>query len=206
MIFDSHRGIRKARQGIAAVETAILLPFLFILMFGIWEVGQLLHVNEYVNNSAREGGRLAATGNYSGSSVLGSSTATTTTFDVQSAVGNYLQNCGLTIPSTGVNITVTNETQNLAMTGVASISGSNSTQVVITGSGTTPTADPILVANQFDIVRIDVQYPFSFARWSPNNLFFYLGSNPIITASTRWECLRDKAVSVDASIPASPLP
>jgi len=180
-----------------------MVPFLFILVFGIWEVGRLVHVNEYVNNAAREGARLAATGNFSGSSVLGSSTATTTTYDVQVAVGNYLQNCGLTIPSTGVKITVTNETQSLSMMAVASMSGT--TQVVVTGSGASPSADPILNANQYDILRIDVEYPFSFAQWSPNNLYFYTGANTIVTSSTRWSCLRDKAVAVDSTIPSAPL-
>ncbi len=196
---------RQSRRGVAAVEAAFILPFLLLLIFGIWEVGRLLHVNEFVTNASREGGRLSATGNYSGSDVLGTSTATSTTFDVQVAVANYLQNSGLTIPGSGVKITVTNETQNLSMSGIASMSGSSTTRAVITGSGSSPGADPVLTANQFDTIRVDVEYPFSFARWSPNNLFFYVGSNPIIKATTTWECLRDKAVAVDATIPGSPL-
>lgn len=205
-MITSHQGSRQtSRRGVAAVEAAFILPFLFILLFGIWEVGRLLHVNEYVANSAREGGRLAATGNYSGSDILGTTTATTTTFDVQSAVANYLQNAGLTIPPSGVKITVTNETQNLTMSGTAVYVSGSTDKVTINAFGGSPTADPILVANQFDTVRVDVEYPFSFARWSPNNLFFYLGSNPIIQATTKWQCLRDKAVTVDASIPGAPL-
>jgi len=196
---------RHHRRGVAAVEAAFVLPFLFLLMFGIWEVGRLLHVNEYVTNAAREGGRLSATGNFSGSDVLGTTTATTTTFDVQTAVGNYLQNSGLDIPPTGIKITVTNQTQNLAMSGIASFVTSSTNKVQITASGSSPSADPILTANQFDVIRVDVEYPFSFARWSPNNLFFFVGSNPIIKSSTTWQCLRDKAVTVDATIPGSPL-
>lgn len=188
------------RRGVAAVEAAFLMPFLFILIFGIWEVGQLVHVNEYVNNSVREGARLAATGNYSASDQTAS-----TTFDVQSQVGNYLKNNGLTIPPSGLSITVTNETQNLAMTGVATLDPSNSNHVIITGSGSSSSMDPVLSSNQFDILRVDVQYPFSFARWSPNNLFFSLNDATVVTASTRWCCLRDLPLAVDSSIPSRPL-
>jgi hypothetical protein len=77
--------------------------------------------------------------------------------------------------------------------------------VIITGSSSSPSADPVLNANQFDVIRVDVSYPFAFARWSPNNLFFYTGNNTVVVASTRWACLRDIAVTVDDSIPAAPL-
>jgi Flp pilus assembly protein TadG len=203
VIVNLQRRLSQRRDGIAAIEAALMLPLLFGLMFGIWEVGQLVHVNEYVNASVREGARLAATGNYSSTSTPNPTTATT--YDVQSEVGNYLKNNGLTIPGAGVIITVTNETQNLVQTGVASMDPNNPGQVMITGTGSTPSADPVLNSNQFDILRVDVQYPFSFARWSPNNLFFYLGSNPLVTASTRWCCLRDIPVTVNSTIPNTPL-
>ncbi len=192
---------RTQRNGVAAVEAAVLLPFLFLLIFAIWEVGQLIHVNEYVNNSVREGARLAATGNYSASN-----NNVPVSFQVQSAVGNYLKNVGLTIPPNGLLIVVTNETQNLAMAGVATLNPNNSAQVIITASSVASPQDPVLAANQFDILRVDVEYPFSFARWSPNNLFFYTGNNTFVTATTRWNCLRDKAIVVDSTIPSSPLP
>jgi Flp pilus assembly protein TadG len=56
-----HRS-RERRQGVAAVEFALLLPFIMVLLLGIWEVGRLINMDEMVNNSAREGARQASTG------------------------------------------------------------------------------------------------------------------------------------------------
>jgi Flp pilus assembly protein TadG len=52
----------RPRRAVAAVEFAVILPFLMIVLVGIWEVGRLVHVQQILNNSAREGARLAAQG------------------------------------------------------------------------------------------------------------------------------------------------
>jgi Flp pilus assembly protein TadG len=73
---------RSPRRGIATVELALLLPFLLMLILGSWEVGRLIQVSEIVNNAAREGGRLASTGQLTAS-------------QIQSAVCLYMQQAGL---------------------------------------------------------------------------------------------------------------
>ena len=46
------------RPAVAAVELAfVLLFFLVPLVIGVWEVGRLIHVQQIVSNSAREGAR-----------------------------------------------------------------------------------------------------------------------------------------------------
>jgi Flp pilus assembly protein TadG len=51
------------REGVAAVEVAVITAFLLVpLMIGIWEVGRMIQVQQIVSNSAREGARLAAQG------------------------------------------------------------------------------------------------------------------------------------------------
>jgi Flp pilus assembly protein TadG len=50
------------RKGVAAVEFALLLPFIMVMLLGIWEVGRLINADEMVNNAAREGARQASTG------------------------------------------------------------------------------------------------------------------------------------------------
>lgn len=51
------------RCGAAAVELAFVVLFFFIpVLFGIWEAGRLIEVQQIVSNSAREGARLAAQG------------------------------------------------------------------------------------------------------------------------------------------------
>ena len=64
-----------ARTGIAAVEFALVLPFLMLILFGVWEIGRLIQVTQIISNSAREGGRQCATGNMSASDLTTTGTA-----------------------------------------------------------------------------------------------------------------------------------
>jgi Flp pilus assembly protein TadG len=193
---------QRHRRGAAIVETAVVLPFLLLLLFGVWEVGRLIHVSQIISNSAREGARLASTGLYSSSSVP------TNKFEVQRAIANYIHNSGLPISDTGVIITVQNETRGTSAGAQATSTASTgqSVQIAVTASGAVPTKDPTLDAGiaQFDRLRIDVVYPFSFARWSPNNLFFYLGPNRNVAATARWLNLRDKPINLNSTIPNKP--
>jgi Flp pilus assembly protein TadG len=47
------------RSGQAAVEMALVLPVLLLLVIGILEFGQAWHVKQVVTDAAREGARLA---------------------------------------------------------------------------------------------------------------------------------------------------
>ena len=60
MIHPIHR--RKGRRAVAAVEFAAVLPLILTLLLGIWEVGRLIEIQQYLHNAAREAGRQAATG------------------------------------------------------------------------------------------------------------------------------------------------
>ncbi|GIW80292.1 MAG: hypothetical protein KatS3mg105_2099 [Gemmatales bacterium] len=57
------------RQGVAAVELAVLLPLILMLLVGVWEIGRAVHVQQIVANSAREGARQAAAGVFTASQV-----------------------------------------------------------------------------------------------------------------------------------------
>ncbi len=88
---------RPQRPGVAAVELAFVLPLLLLpMVFGLWEVGRLVQVQQAVANAAREGARAASTGEYTNS-------------QVKTVVTNYLTNAG--IDTTGVTPTVTNNTR-----------------------------------------------------------------------------------------------
>jgi Flp pilus assembly protein TadG len=89
MIFSHHRS--SSRRGVAAVELALLLPFITIMLLGVWEVGRLLEVNQILSNATREGARQASTG------LLNNS-------QIQQVVKTYVQNAGL--PTQNVTITV----------------------------------------------------------------------------------------------------
>lgn len=92
---QQRRSSRPIRHGAAALEFAIILPFLLLLLLGIWEVGRIVQVTQIISNAAREGARSASTG--------------TKNFDqVRSVVDTYLQNAG--IDPAGLTVEITNAT------------------------------------------------------------------------------------------------
>lgn len=81
------------RRGVAAVEFAIIMPVMALFIVGLWEVGRMVEVQQYLNNAVREGARQASTG-------------VKTTAQVQATVVTYLQQKGLTSVAAS-NVTVT---------------------------------------------------------------------------------------------------
>ena len=91
----------KPRCGAVAVEAAVCLPVIVLLMLGMWDVGRVAQMSRLLEDAAREVARVAAGGTYNGSTV--------TVANVQTAVQNYLTAGGM--PATAVNdatISVTN--------------------------------------------------------------------------------------------------
>ncbi|WP_233862518.1 TadE/TadG family type IV pilus assembly protein [Paraburkholderia adhaesiva] len=70
---------RRAQRGVAAVELAIVLPLLLLVLFGIVEMGVLFYDKAVITNASREGARAGV--------VLKSPKPTTS--DVQTVVTNY---------------------------------------------------------------------------------------------------------------------
>lgn len=92
------------RLGIAAVEFAFVLPLLFTLMIGTWEVGRVIQMQQILVNAAREGARIAAQGQTITTSGTYTQIRTTTgTPNVQTTVLNYLAGAGVTNTS-GVTV------------------------------------------------------------------------------------------------------
>jgi Flp pilus assembly protein TadG len=91
--------------GAAAVEAAVVLPFVLCFLLGLWEVGRLVWVTTILTNAAREGARVAAGGTYATNPV--------TVAMVQQEVKDYLTAAGL--PSAAVSgstVTLTNLSSN----------------------------------------------------------------------------------------------
>jgi len=101
---------RLNERGAAAVEFAILLPVLMLILFGVIEFGMIMYSREIITNASREGARTG----------IVQATAKPTTGDIQTVVTNYLTGtgidpnavtttiagAGLTAPNT-LNVTVT---------------------------------------------------------------------------------------------------
>src|SRR5262249_58476296 len=60
MLIRLHRPAR--RRAVAAVEMAFMLPLLLAMLIGVWEMGRIVQVQNFIVTAARDGARLAAQG------------------------------------------------------------------------------------------------------------------------------------------------
>jgi Flp pilus assembly protein TadG len=99
----------KREEGAAAIEFALLLPLLMLILFGIIEFGLVLYNQEVITNASREGARYGI--------VIGSPRPTTG--QIQGVVNTYLTNAGLAGSAT------------VSVTGAQGASGSDLTVGVV---------------------------------------------------------------------------
>jgi Flp pilus assembly protein TadG len=85
----------KREEGAAAIEFAILLPLLMMILFGIIEFGLVLYRQEVITNASREGARFGI--------IIGDPRPTTG--DIQTVVNTYLTNAGLYAGNATVSVT-----------------------------------------------------------------------------------------------------
>ena len=90
----------RVRRGAAAVECALVLPFLMLVVLGIIECGQVMTAQEVITNSAREGARLASLGG----STIGTSTSTGAN-EVNNRVRGYLDSGGVASSTATISVT-----------------------------------------------------------------------------------------------------
>jgi Flp pilus assembly protein TadG len=76
MIAKSSAVLRSADRGAVAVEFALILPILIVLVFGIIDFGRAFNAQVTLSQAAREGARVAAL--CAGTSTCGTVTARTT--------------------------------------------------------------------------------------------------------------------------------
>jgi Flp pilus assembly protein TadG len=115
------RGFRKHRRGTACAEFAALCPILLLLFLGIVNVGQFVNVGQSVSNASREGARVAAR------------QTTKDVAQVEAAVKNYLTDMHPNLPSSAVQVTVTNAGNPIVGGNLATVAISSpiSVQVVV---------------------------------------------------------------------------
>ncbi len=103
---------RMHRWGAAAVEMAVVMPFLLTLLFGIIEYGWVFTIRQCLTNAAREGARTAALPGSTEDDVmdrsheilnpLGLSTATITL--TRSTPGNPVETVRIAVPYSDVTL------------------------------------------------------------------------------------------------------
>ena len=190
------------RRGIAATEMALLAPVVMTLMMGLWEVGRYIAMQDLLDNAAREGGRMGASGAYfssnnqanaSGPLVL-PSPSTNTACELQKRVLLYLQVSGLA--TTNATVTVTNTGTTTAPKNWAYI---YTAAGAASGSGYDPTA----AAGQLDRLAVTVTLPYKNGAWSP--LTWFVSQSAVMTATVNWNSMVDSPLTIDTTIPTKPL-
>ncbi len=202
------------RCGAAAVEFAIVMPFLTALMVGVWEVGRVLMVTNVVTSAAYEGARLSASAGYWSSSnytdpITGltlsltysqDSSGNPISYDVQKRVITYLTAAG--INTTGATVKVQNISQNWSATWSYN-TGSTSSSGTSSGG-----YDPAAVANAYststsslDHLRVTVQLPYSSVQWS--TLALFIPNSYTVSAVVDVYSVRNIPFSVSTTIPQS---
>jgi Flp pilus assembly protein TadG len=166
---------QERRKAAAAVELAFVVLFFFIpVLFGVWEAGRLIEVQQIVSNSAREGARLAAQGYTINSS--GSPTqimASTGTPNVKDVVYQYL-----------------------IAAGFANLQPSDVTVTFAFRDGTTPAEPYVGTKNQQFTVTVSI--PWDKVRWINVGLI----APTQVTFTATWQMLVDDKFTVNQSIPS----
>jgi Flp pilus assembly protein TadG len=213
---------KSRRPGTAAVEFAVLLPFLVILLMGLWEVGRIVMVQNIIDNAAREGARLSASGafwasNNTVSPIDGSTMSSNYSvdssnnqvyFDIQKRVLTYINQAGLN--TTGATVLVYNygNDSNQFTGSPASTTKTwnytwTCTTPPFTGSGSGSGSDPCMGASQLDHLKVTVTVPYNSIAWSTAAYFI---PNPAqLTATSDWYSGANVPLTVSTTIPQSPL-
>jgi Flp pilus assembly protein TadG len=176
-----------ARAGVAAVEFAVVLPLIFLLLLGTWEVARLVQVQAILTNAVREGARIAAQGeiiNLTGdfTEIVVSDTDPTNP-DVTSTVENYVATAdpnyraGTGIPTTGMTVTFT--------------------FLDSSGNPTNPGYQP-WQGTKGQRFRVTATLPYNNFRWTTLNLL----NVTQITASTDWTSMMDDPFTVNTTLPS----
>lgn len=170
---------RNCREGLAAVELAVVSPLLVLLLMGTWELGRLVQVYQILNSAVREGARIAAQGqiiNLKGSY---------TQISVNTGSPNVYEAVENTLKAAGIN--------------TAAFDTSKVTFTFLSDTGT-PVASPTqpwqgLKGQRF---RITATLPYSSFRWTTLNLL----NVTQIQVSFDWACLVDDPFNVDTNLPS----
>ena len=169
----------RRRRGVAAVEFAVVLPLLLLLLVGIWELGRIIHIQIILNNAARDGARLASQANI----INATGAYTQIRFDtgtpsIDGAIRAYLKAAGITNHS---GLVIQLEFVEAAAGGAT--------------PGTT-NSDPYMGAKN-QRFRVRVSIPYANVRWTTLTVI-----NPnTLTSEAYWQCLVDDPFTVNTTMP-----
>jgi hypothetical protein len=177
-------GVKPRRRGAAAVEFALCLPLLFTILFGLWEVGRTVEVQQVAWNSAREGARDASMGQANLQAV-----ASNLVLYLQSAEpsafgqghSTSLISPVIALPANTYGYTCWDNTANRELF-----------TMMFTDVTNPKVTDPTGMA-QLDHYRITVSYPYSSIGWLP--VAEIMTTNRLYVA-VDWACMVDSPFTI----------
>jgi Flp pilus assembly protein TadG len=178
------------RRGAAAVEFALCLPLIVLLLLGCWEVGRMVEVNQVMWNSAREAARDGSLGQDNLQTVANNlltylQSAEPTAFP--SSHSTSMISPVVTLPANTTGYTCWDTTANRELF-----------TVTFTDLTNTTITDPTLMS-QLDLYQIGVQVPYATIGWT---------AVPQVTGMTRmnvvvtWASMVDSPFQITPSLPA----
>lgn len=182
--------IKGRPAGVAAVEFAVCLPVLIVLLAGLWEVGRCVEVQQVMWNSAREAARDAS---------LGQDPLST----VASNLTTYLQAAEPTAFGSGHSTSMISPVISLP-TGTKGYTcwdnTANCELFTMTFSDKTATSvtDPTAMS-QLDRYEIGVQVPYKSVAWSP---LAQITGLTRLSVTVDWASMVDSPFSITPSLPA----
>jgi Flp pilus assembly protein TadG len=160
------------RQAVAAVEFAVVLPLILLILLGVWELGRIIHVQQVLTTAARDGARLAAQGT------------------IINTTGAYTQ-IHFSSGSPNVQDVVLNS---LYGAGITNLNGANVTFQFV--SGDTGRTDPYQ-GQKNELFRVRVTIPYDNVRWTSMTLF----APNTLSAEVYWTMMVDDPFTVNTNIP-----
>jgi Flp pilus assembly protein TadG len=178
------------RNGVAAVEFAVCLPVLMMILFGLLEYGRTVEVQQVAANSAREAARDASMGQA----------------NLQSVASNlllYLQSAEPTAFGQGHSTSFKTPVITLAANNYGYTCWDNTANrelftMTFTDVTNSTVTDPTLMS-QLDHYTITVSYPYSSISWV--SITSITGINRVY-ATADWVSMVDSPFTITPSLPA----
>jgi Flp pilus assembly protein TadG len=182
--------MKKRRTGAAALEFAVSMPVLCLMLTGLWEVGRITEVSEVMWNSAREAARDASIGNDNLQTVTTNLLA-------------YLQNAEPTAFGTGHSTSLIAPVVALPAntTGYTCWDTTKNRELfTITFTDITqPTVTDPTNMSQLDVFAIGVQVPYNSIRISP---LAQITNMTRLSVTVDWASMVDSPFQIVPTLPA----
>ena len=193
-MMQNYKKLVYKRVGIAAVEMALCLPFVMLVLFGILEFYRIVQVKHLLTNAAREGCRLASQ-RYNISE--DGSKQDITIGHIKTLVNANLRSTYVF----GFNPFLSNESKNYNNLIFQSIDDNISFKT-LSSNGITVTSTntrPPYMLNKGEIFQVDISLPYKHIKLFSFDFGVFNFVN--ITGSSRMVCLLNKETSFDISMP-----